>query len=286
MSLKLIQYFIHTLKINNQRVGGVQTVTVGKSFNTTNIIGKGSPTNIKNFYQKPELTISFTKFMSDDYSSYLSGFNIRDEIYKMPPEKLYDIEIGIVGGTGLKFIDTVLGGVTYNFTNQGDFTEELSFIGHVSETTSSISAPAVEYGETKRRQHFTKATIPAEIPSSTLLSVTASMNINYGTVPTFGNFYTYKNKFITYPVDISCTYEVLDKGYSQSRVDYTGSGENTFINDEVSYRSIIISGVPVINLGEKNILTNIDRSGGDAGGSDYSIYRYTYKNNDNSFSVS
>lgn len=285
MSLKLIQYFIHTLKINSQRVGGVQSVTVGKSFNTTNITGKGLPTNVKNFYQKPELSISFTKFMSDDYSSFLSGFDIRNEIYKTPPEK-YDIEIGIVGGGGLKFVNTVLGGVTYNFTNQGDFTEELSFIGHVSEAISSIAAPAVEYGQTKRRQHFIKANIPSEIPSSTLLSVTASMNINYGTIPTFGKFYTHKNKYITYPVDISCTYEVLDKGYSQARSDYTGSNEETIINDEVSYRSIVISGVPSVNLGDKNILTNVDRNGGDAGNNDYSIYRYTYKNNDNSFSVS
>lgn len=288
MPLILTQYFVHTLLIDSQRVGGVQSVTIGKSYDQTTIIGKGSPVATKNFYKKPQLTISFTKFISDGHSSFLSGFNIRNEIYKTPPEK-YDIEIGIVGGTGLKFIDTVLSSVTYNFTNQGDFTEDLTFTGHVSETTSSIAQPAVEYGQTKRRQDFNKAVaLPAEIPGSTLLSVSASMNINYGEIPTFGGFYTYKNKYITYPVDISCTYEVLDREYAQSRVDYTGSDPDTIIDDDLEsyYRVISIGGVPAINLGEKNFLTNIDRSGGDAGNSDYSIYRYTYKNNDNSFSIS
>ena len=121
-----------------------------------------------------------------------------------------------------------------------------------------------------------------------MLSVSASMNINYGEIPTFGGLYTYKNKYMTYPVDISCTYEVLDREYAQSRVDYTGSDPDTIIDDDLEsyYRVISIGGVPAINLGEKNFLTNIDRSGGDAGNSDYSIYRYTYKNNDNSFSIS
>ena len=288
MALILTQYFVHTLLIDGQRVGGVQSVTVGKSFDQTSIIAKGLPTSTKNFYKKPQLTISFTKFMSDGHSSFLSGFDIKNEIYKAPPTT-YDIEIGIVGGVGLKFIDTVLTSVTYNFTNQGDFTEDLSFLGHVSETTSSISAPTVEYGQTKRRQDFNKAVaLPDELPGSTLLSVSTSMNINYGEIPTFGGFYTYKNKYISYPVDISCVYEVLDREYEQSRVDYTGSAEDKIIEDDLEtyYRTISIGGVPAINLGEKNFLTNVDRSGGDAGNSDYSIYRYTYKNNDNSFSIS
>lgn len=284
MSLKLIQYHVHTVLVDGNRVGGVQNVTVGKSFDMSTVITKGLPTTTKNFYKKPNLTISFAKFISDGHGALLSGFNIANEIYKTPPTT-YDIEIGVVGGGGFKFIDTVLTNLTYNFNNEGDFTEELTFAGHVSEQKSSIAAPAVEYGQTRRRQDFNKAvSLPSEIPSaSILLSVSASIGINYGEIPTFGGFYTAKNKYISYPVDISCDYEILDIGYSQSRTDYTN---DDLINDQIDYRAITIGGIPTINLGDKNILTAIDRSGGEAGQGGYSTLRYTYKNNNNSFSIS
>jgi hypothetical protein len=290
MPLILIQYNVHTVLLDGNKVGGVQTVNVTKSFDSTSIVGKGNPTTVKNFYKKPNLNISFTKFISDDYSSALSGFNIRNKIYLTPPET-HEIKIGVIGGGGYKFVDTVFAGVTYTFTNQGFFTEELNYIGHVSEAIASVSAPAVQEGIVKRRQDFDKNVArPAELTSSTLLSVQASLNINYGEVPSYGRFYTARNKYITYPVDISCAYEILDREYSQSRVDYStesiGGVNYNLINDEVTYRTISIGGVPTIDLGSKNFLANIERNGGDAGNSDYSILKFTYKNNDNSFTVS
>lgn len=286
MSLILIQYHVHTVLLDGNTVGGVQTVNIAKSFDTSTIIKKGGPTTTKNFYKKPTLNISFSKFISDDHGSAISGFNLADELYKAPPTT-HEIRIGIVGGGGLKFVDTVFTGVTYTFSNQGYFTEELNYTGHVSEAISSISAPTVEEGIVKRRQDFNKSvSLPSELTSSTLLSVQASMNINYGEVPSFGKFYTAQNKYMTYPVDINCVYEVLDKGYSQSRSDYTAVDGKNLINDEVTEQAITIGGVPSINLGNKNFLSNVERNGGDAGNSDYSIFKFTYKNNNNSFTVS
>ncbi len=180
MALTLIQYYVHTVLLDGNTVGGVQTVNVSKSFDTSTIINRGGPTTTKNFYKKPVLNISFTKFISDGHGSAISGFNLADELYKAPPTT-HEIKIGIVGGGGMKFVDTVFTGATYTFSNQGFFTEELNYTGHVSEAISSISAPATEYGTVKRRQDFNKSvSIPSELVSSTLLSVQASININYG----------------------------------------------------------------------------------------------------------
>lgn len=286
MSIILIQYNVHTVLLDGNIVGGVQTVNVSKSFDTSTIVTKGGPTTTKNFYKKPTLNISFSKFISDGHGSAISGFNLEDELYTTPPTA-HEIKIGVVGGGGLKFVDTVFTGVTYTFTNQGFFTEELNYTGHVSEAIASISAPTVEEGIVKRRQDFNKSVaLPSELTSSTLLSVQASLNINYGEVPSFGRFYTIKNKYMTYPVDVSCVYEVLDRGYSQSRSDYTLTSGDNLINDEVTDRVISIGGVPEIDLGSKNFLSNVERNGGDAGNSDYSIFKFTYKNNNNSFTVS
>lgn len=282
MSLTLIQYHVHTVLLNDIRIGGVQSVTVGKTFDTTTVTQKGLPTNIKQFYKKPNVTLNFNKFISDGHPAIFSGFNLSSMLYTTPPSS-YMLEIGIVGGSGLKFSGVLLNSLSYNFTNQGNFTEEVGMIGHISSTTTSIAQPAEEAGIIKRRKDFNKAiAIPNEIAGSTLLSVTASLNINYGEFPTYGNFYTVNNKYITYPVDVSCSYEVLDREYTQSRIDNIGN----VISDIISYNNIQIGGVPSIDLGSKNYLSNLDRSGGDAGNNDYSILRYTYKNNDNYFTVS
>jgi hypothetical protein len=41
-----------------------------------------------------------------------------------------------------------------------------------------------------------------------------------------------------------------------------------------------------INLGTGNYLQSSERSGGDAGQGNYTTYKYTYKNNTSSFSIS
>ena len=79
-----------------------------------------------------------------------------------------------------------------------------------------------------------------------------------------------------------------NKGYkNQNNLFYDGYSVSGYsVGDYVEPQSIIIASYPTINLGTGNFLTNIDRSGGDAGQSDYSVYKYTYKNNDGSFTVS
>lgn len=212
----------------------------------------------------------------------------------------------------MKFKDMILKSITYSFRNEGNFTEQLTYEGHMvedfpelSETNYYTSNPSSwpEFtGNVKRRKDFNTAggKIPKEVAgllfgqneqagkSGILLSVEASLNMNYGEIPTFGYFPSVRNKYISLPIDISCTYEVLDKGYkNQNNLFYDGYSVSGYsVGDYVEPQSIIIASYPTINLGTGNFLTNIDRSGGDAGQSDYSVYKYTYKNNDGSFTVS
>ena len=47
-----------------------------------------------------------------------------------------------------------------------------------------------------------------------------------------------------------------------------------------------ISGALTIDLGDNNYLTSSDRSGGEAGQSSYTVYKFTYKNSNNTFTIS
>jgi hypothetical protein len=300
MSLKLVQYFVHDILINGTAVGGVQNVNISRNLDVNRIIKRGDPTTVKNFYREPNVDISFTKFISDTIGPAFTSFSLT----QTPPQS-FNLQMAIVdtnGLHGLQFDDCLLKSAAYSFKNEGFFTEQLTFNGRLTESgpTGIYSGTTGQQGNVRRRQNYNKsaATNPAEVTSilqggsAALLSIEASFSANYGQVPTYGNFYTTRNKILTYPVDISCTYEILDIGYAQP---YSSSGTAVKISDTLSYNTIndivnlqqiVINGYPVINLGSNNFLTGLDRSGGDAGQGNYSIYKLTYKNNDGSFTIS
>jgi len=294
MSQILVRYFVNSVLLDGLAIHGVQTATLNRSSDVTTIIPKGVPNSVKNFYKKPTVSVSFTKFLSPSILSIVSGFNLRNKIMASPTG--YTLAVGVLGGGGFTLTDAVLSSVVFNYTNQGFFTEEVTYTGHlISGNAGGGSEFAGEENTVYRRQHFTKS-IPAGIPETVLLSVTASLNINYGQIPTYGGLLSIKGKYISFPVDVSCTYEMLDTGVStitsnSVSMSYgaTGATGPVTVNtakDTITDVAISISGPPTINLGSKNFLSSIDRSGGDAGQSNYSTVKYTFKNNDNSFTVS
>ena len=133
------------------------------------------------------------------------------------------------------------------------------------------------------------STIPSAVVNGVhLLSIEVSLSINYGNIPTWGAFYTNKSSYISFPMDISCTFEILDTGFGSSISDFATDalGNNVFTSDLSEESIVIASGGPTINLGSKNFLSSVERSGGDAGQNNYSIYKVTYKNTNNYFTVS
>ena len=300
MSQILVRYFVNSVLLNGSGIHGVQTATLNQSSDTTSIIPKGLPNSIKNFYKKPTVSVSLTKFLSPSVPSIMAGFTLGDKIMTKPTG--YTLAVGVLGGGGFTLTDAVLSSVVFNYTTQGFFTEEVTYTGHlISGNAGGGSEFAGEEDTVYRRQHFTVSK-PAGIPETVLLSVTASLNINYGQIPTYGAFLSLQGKYISFPVDVSCTYEMLDTGGSISTdnavsISYGATGATgsigatgpiitNAVKDAITDRAISISGPPTINLGSKNFLSSIDRSGGDAGQSNYSTVKYTFKNNDNSFTVS
>lgn len=287
MSQILVRYFVNSVLLNGSAIHGVQTATLNQSSDTTSIIPKGLPNSIKNFYKKPTVSVSLTKFLSPTVPSIMTGFTLRDKIMAKPTG--YTLAVGVLGGGGFTLTDAVLSSVVFNYTTQGFFTEEVTYTGHlISGNVGGGSEFEGEEDTVYRRQHFTVSK-PAGIPETVLLSVTASLNINYGQIPTYGALLSLEGKYISFPVDVSCTYEMLDTGGSISTtnaIGATGPIITNSVKDGITDVIISISGPPTINLGSKNFLSSIDRSGGDAGQSNYSIVKYTFKNNDNSFTVS
>lgn len=279
MSVPLIQYFVHDATINGSRVGGSQTLTISKAVEPSNAQSFGNPfADRSKFRRKPRVDVSLQKMLSDDYGSTIPLFDIRDLAIKRPVDK-YDLGATIYGGGSIKLADCVLTGLSYNFSNQGWFTEELSFEGSVSEQTAAGAAGTgltrTAEGTPYQRQHFLSSTLPAEVDGEVLLSVSVDLSIGYDELVSYGTFYTYETKFVQVPISVNSTFEILDRGYSQTDIDYIANE----VMDSLTKQAIVINSTPVsIDLGDKNILVTIERRGANAGDSNYSTLAFTYTN--------
>jgi hypothetical protein len=346
----IVNYSLHSLRVQESPVSGVQSLTFDESKNVTSIQTWGNPFVSTNLHKKPNVTVNFVKFIADTVQSIVldSGVNIKTRDRQggkqsgiLPYQGLnispIDIDITISptpdtlntspirNPVGIKCRDMLLNSINYKFSTDGFFTEECSFGGHSLESgvlkvgdagyyqydKKSEGANFVPHsGTVKRRPNFFLAQAPAEVSKllasgAILTSVDVSINFEYGEYPTYGGFYTVANKYVKYPFDISCSFEVLDRGYLKynnkkwegllpdsgylNRTKYTDGQINlNTVYRELNTESIElgISGALTIDLGDNNYLSNSDRSGGEAGQNGYTVYKFTYKNSNNTFTIS
>jgi hypothetical protein len=285
-TIDVVRYFINSMQIGGSILHGVTTATVTRSTEMTTLITKGSPNITANFEKKPNINLSFSRYLT---SSQYTNINAQNKVGSSRPS-VEEISFGVVGGAGFKLNDMRIKSLSFNFPNEGNFTEQVSYEGVTNQTPSAffkIDPP--ESGIVLRRKDFAGGSFPTEVSGKRILSVEASVNINYGHIPTWGNFYTNYSSYVSVPLDISCTFEVLDLGQNNSLNDLYTNADNgqKIFTSHLSNSSIVInSGGPTIDLGGENFLSNIERSGGDAGQNNYSVYKVTYKNTNNYFTVS
>ena len=346
----VVNYSLHSLRVQESPVSGVQSLTFDESKNITSISTWGNPFASTNLHKKPNVTVNFVKFIADTVQSIVldSGVNIKTLARQggkqsgvLPYQGLnispIDIDITISptpdtlntspirNPVGIKCRDMLLNSINYKFSTDGFFTEECAFAGHSLESGVLTVGDAGYYqydkkseganfvphsGTVKRRPTFFLGQAPKEV--STLLAsgailrtVDVSINFEYGEYPTYGGFYTVANKYVKYPFDISCSFEVLDRGYLEYNnkaweglLPESGYLNRANVNDgkvnlDTVYRELNnesielgISGALTIDLGDNNYLTNSDRSGGEAGQNGYTVYKFTYKNSNNTFTIS
>jgi hypothetical protein len=355
MSLpKLINYSLHSLRVQESPVSGVQSLTFDETKNLTSIQTWGNPFVSTNLHKKPNVTVNFVKFIANNARSLVldSGVNTKtfarqfgkqsgilpyqginvspidiDITISPNPTSISDTAAPLAAETpiGIKCRDMLLNSINYKFSTDGFFTEECSFGGHSLESGILKVGDAGYYqydkksedsnfvphsGTVTRRPNFFLSQAPIEVATllasgAILTSVDVSINFEYGEYPAYGGFYTVANKYVKYPFDISCSFEVLDRGYLKytnnawegllvaSGYVNTGNSNDKKTNLDTVYRELNtqsielgISGALTIDLGDNNYLANSDRSGGEAGQNGYTIYKFTYKNSNNTFTIS
>ena len=362
----LIRYDLHTFKLNTVEISGVQNLSVNQTFDVSTIPTWGNPFAAKNIYKKSNVEVSLTKFISSDspsivlntgviYNSKTSGILPSGGLIISPCSGwvvMYNYSNGFNQyPSGMELKDLLLTSINYKFGTDNFFTEDVNFQGHSLECsgipptaivpTETGAVPVT--GITSRRKDFFLSGVPPEVAAHMasghgLLSAEVNIGFDYGEIPSYGRFLTVANKYIKYPFDISCSFEIIDRGFIPVQtgnilqetgyykgIDHSGiyntgipitslypneDSLNEFLESFVSgvyikssgnvadvfrsvYETLTSTGIVLginnklkIDLGTNNFLVSRERSGGDAGQSSYSIYKYTYKNTSSEFNIS
>lgn len=317
MSLELVQYNSQAVLVENSFLPGLQTATVTIDQGVNNINSFGVPASTKSFRKKPGIDISMTRFLSNNSEPFIItndvefikhyGVSIWDggKTYKI--ETIISSDQGetvSASGSSLVYEKCLLKSVNYNFSSEGYFTENISFLGHYFKNGSGGITSGGRSGIVSRRDSFSldNTIFPPEVssilkisPNRVLKSVEVSVSINWTELPFYGQMFDqYKFKCMQLPIEVTSSFNILDLGYSQPSQEYALVGSNYYIDDSyymasngTPNRQISISSAGfTYDLGSKNVLTNVSRNGGDAENpSSYSTYTYTYANYSNNFKV-
>jgi hypothetical protein len=292
---------------------GVQSLSIDIQQDSNNLVSYGLPDSARTFRKKPVADISIRRALSNNTEPLLiTGSSGILEYYGLSTwenAKSYKIETIIGGkdstvvepsGTSLVFEKCLLRSLNYSFSSDGKFSENIGMFTHMFASGSGGMTTGNRTGIVKTRKDFniSECQFPSELSgilkmetNRVLKSVDISMSISWGELPFHGQMTSYKHKFIQFPLDITCSFNVLDLGYSQLENEYDKTTYN-IIDDYYSGETGLADRVIKISaggfsydLGSGNILTSINRNGGDAENTNYSTYTYTYKNSKNQFKI-
>lgn len=294
---KRIYYACQGVSYNGAPLAGLQAIGINTEQSVLPIDEFGS-LDIILVPNQPKISINISKVLDSSNTTIYSGCiedNINNHnnylclfIGSDTSKNIYDDPNSVISMT---YNYLTLDSVSYNFSLNNNFIEEVSFIGYSKETGSCPdtiqSLSGLPSGNiVKRRQHIAfPSGLPFPIQSgSTINSININANFNTNTIEEFGKNIidtAKKYRYSTLPIQVNCDIEVLYTGYidfdgypldiPNSFCDYTGLSSTTFIYLDLCGISINI---------ENCMLQNIDYDGGSTDGSNVILtYRYVAYNN-------
>lgn len=290
---------------------GVQSVGITTNFNLEQIFELGQLAIYENLENIPEIEVTVEKVIDGQGLLYLTACPSGANDIISASKNMANLYLSIYPDTGTSASGVaeasvwcsgmIPSQVSYTFPVEGNATESVTFIGNDKSWTSLRSNGYAAFPEltsnalhtpnatVTRRQHFIAPTgltyaqsvinsgtyIPDEIVNAVGFGKIQNINVSAAlareNVYELGRYRPY-NKFTTYPVAITCEFQVLaTKG---DKVNAKGSEKNlsdqaiflSFQNSNTVAGTLNTGPYLTIDLGKKNKLTSVNYTGGDAGG--------------------
>ena len=254
-------------------IEGVQSVSLSANRSVSTIFTPGKKTYSGKYSNLPDIELSYTKyvnsltsFSSEAGLSDYTGFTILagDDTKKCLSGSL----------TTIGFKQLLLSSITYTISVDGPFTVERKYKGWSSEACASGGLGVFANCDTpivstiKRRGCFSGSSLPSEISAQTIQSVTITFTVNREFINQLGSRKPYAS-YVTFPVETSCTFDVLAKSLSSIDFPQPVDCKNTSAVETNISLGIGGSSISI----DKAILTGLNYSGGEAkkGGSNLRI---------------
>lgn len=275
MGNKRIFYACHGVALDGSLMAGVQSVTVSSETQDYAIETFGS-TDIDEIY-KDQYTFNINvqrAIVSEKIAYYPTGTidSVANQTFDICLLVGSDTAAVLSSGntsTTISFPKCKIDSVAYNLDVDGNFTEEITFLGFSKHINSSgcadigpLAKPTDSNEYPYRRQHFESSTL-----GGNLSNVSATTSFNFNKIKEFGKSYIDPNK--TYPTYPIITQLSVTKIYTSGNFD--SIEENNYdtcvSNSDTSKEnhSIDLCGSTTIHF-SGCILKSTDYNGGDTGG--------------------
>lgn len=290
-------------------VGGLQSVGINTTFALDPAYQLGQLASYYITEGVPEVEVTLSKVIDGRKPVYVQACGGEGSLAELQNARA-TLQLGIYADTNTAATGTALAtvkctgmyvsSISYNLTNDGNFTEELTLVGNHKEWSGTQPATATGIAPVAQRWAFNKdsSTLPASVGTEAVLnSATASVSLGRESIFVLGQRTPY-HRYATFPVEVTSEFQVLAQasdGVGANMVD-SGCAQGATSNLSNETIKLVVCALPAgvsangqtenvisgrkavtIDLGTQNKLTSVNYSGGDTGGGNATI-TYSYRN--------
>jgi hypothetical protein len=260
-----IFYATHNVTLGGSSLKGVQSVSLSSNFGIEPVFQLGQCDVVEYVPNVPECEVTITRALYGGSALSLELSNTACSTAEELLNEEKDIIIGSDAG-GFTVQNALLSGYTVNFSTDGVFTEELTYVGDTLVSGGSFSPNNDSDIHMPRRQDWTG-------PSG---AISARLTLNLGRDPVFvlGQYKPLK-RFVQFPIETT-----LELGYLLPDGGSSPADPPNCAADPAGNQTFAIGACGTSFSIGKAKLSNIGYSGGDTGGGNVTVtYTYTSYNN-------
>lgn len=285
-------------------VQGAQSVSLNTNFNLEQVFQLGRLAVYDNVALDPEVEVTINKALDGHptiWNLATGGVQGVEQTLVGNANDQATIILGVgndtdefigqnVGQSAITMTGCFVSSLNYTFPVDGNFTEEVTFIGTSKEVAGSVVAPddaPLAAGDVSpdvlRRQNFnrTLSVLPVEVTNKRLSQISISADLGREAIYELGRFEPY-HRFVNFPLEITCAIDVIADTHDGVEVELATASDCSTPDDIAQEQEIYIvlcnsAGDETyrFNLGDKCTLQSVAYSGGDTGGGNVTI-TYTY----------
>jgi len=229
---KRIFYASHAVEVTNSlatvftgAVPGAQSVSINTNYNLEQVFQLGRLALYDNFPANPEVEVTINKAL-DGYPliwNYFTGVNSKSLQEASNDQATITLGVGddddadgVIGplNTAITMTGCYVSSLNYTFPVEGNFTEELSFVGNHKVAGGFLSAPPPEDPSLRiiRRQNFRMddSVLPNGIADRCLQNVTISADLGREAIYCLGDYGAF-HRYVNFPLEITVAFDVHQK---------------------------------------------------------------------------